>query len=60
MYCTVYVVSVTRYGDLLDFGQLLKPLATIDLPKSLTFLGNFYKGVKMHHFSSEILFRQVL
>ena len=27
--------SVTGLGDLLDFGQLLKPLATINLPKSL-------------------------
>ena len=26
--------SVTRLGDLLDFGQILKPLATIDLAKS--------------------------
>ena len=31
--------SVTRLGDLLDFGQVLKPLATINLPKSPTFLG---------------------
>ena len=33
--------SVTRLGDLLDFGQLFKPLATITLPKSSTFLSNF-------------------
>ena len=38
--------SVTRLGDLLDFGQLLKPLGTINLPKSPTFLGNCCKGVK--------------
>ena len=31
--------SVTRLGNLLDFGHLFKQLATIDLPKS--FLGNF-------------------
>ena len=31
-------------------------LATINLPKSLTFLGNFCKGVKIYHFSSEIIF----
>ena len=47
--------SVTRLGDLLDFGQRLKPLATIDLPKFSTFLGNFCKGVKIYHFSSEII-----
>ena len=53
-------LSVIRLGDLLDFGQLLKPLATINLSKSLTFLGNFYKDVKINHFSSEIILRQLL
>ena len=48
---------MTRLGDLLDFGLLLKPLATIKLPKSPTFLGNFCKGVKIYYFSSEIIFR---
>ena len=32
------------------FGNFLKPLATTNLPKSLTFLGNFCKGVKSYHF----------
>ena len=41
---------MTRLGKLLDFGQLLKPLAAISLP-----LGNFCKGVKIYHFSSEII-----
>ena len=41
-------------------GNFSKPLATINLPKSLTFLGNFCKGIKIHHFSSEIIFGQVL
>ena len=52
--------SVTRLGDLLDFGNFLKPLATTNLPKSLTFLGNFCKGVKSYHFCSEIIFGQLL
>ena len=52
--------SVTRLGDLLEFGQLFKTLTTINLPKSPTFLGNFCKGVKIYHFSSEIIFRQLL
>ena len=30
-----------------------KPLATINLPKSLTLLGNFWKGVKIYHFLVE-------
>ena len=54
------VPSVTRLVDLLDFVQLLKPLATINLPKSPTFLGNFCKGFKIYHFSSEIVFGQLL
>ena len=52
------VASVTRLGDLLDFGQPFK--ATINLPKSPTFLGNFYKGVKIINFSSEINFGLLL
>ena len=52
--------SVTRLGVFLHFGQLFKSLATINLPKSLTFLGNFCKGVKIYHFSSEIIFGQLL
>ena len=41
-------------------GNFLKPLATNNLPKSPTFLGNFCKGVKIFNFSSEIIFRQLL
>ena len=41
-------------------GKFLKPLATTNLPKSPTFLGNFCKGVKSNHFSSEIIFGQLL
>ena len=41
-------------------GNFLKPLATINLPKSPTFLGNFCKGVKIFHFSSEIIFANFL
>ena len=36
-------------------GKFLKPLATIYLPKSPTFLVNFCKGVKIYHFSSELI-----
>ena len=41
-------------------GSFLKPLATINLPKSLTLLGNFFIGVKSYRFSSEIIFGQLL
>ena len=44
----------------LTLDNFLNPLATINLPKSPTFLGNFYKDVKIYHFSSEIIFGQLL
>ena len=34
-------------------------LATLNLPKSLTFLRNFCKGVKIYRFSSKIIFGQI-
>ena len=40
-------------------GNFSKPLATINLPNSLTFLGNFCKGVKIYHFSSDIIFGEL-
>ena len=40
-------------------GNFLKPLTTINLPKSHTFLGNFCKGVKIYHFSIEIIYRHL-
>ena len=52
--------SVTRVGDFLHFGQLLKVFATMNLPKSPTFLGNFSKGAKIIDFSNEIIFGQLL
>ena len=36
-------------------GNVLKPKATINLPKSRPFLGNLCKSVKIYHFSSEII-----
>ena len=41
---------MTSLGDLLDFGNFLKPFATINLPKS---------SIKIYHFSSEIIFGQL-
>ena len=38
-----------------SLGNFLKPLTTISLAKSLTFLGNFLKGIKIYHFSSGII-----
>ena len=60
MKVNLFIISVTTFGELLDFGQLLKPLAAIYLPKSPTFLGIFCKGVKIYHFSSEFIFGQLL
>ena len=41
-------------------GHFLKRLTTINFPKSPTFLGNILKGVKINHYSSEIIFGQLL
>ena len=41
-------------------GNFLKPLATINLPKSPTVLGNFCVGAEIYHFYSEIIFGQLL
>ena len=51
---------MTRFGNFLHFGQLLKLFATMNLPKSPTFLGNFSKGAKIIDFSNEIIFGQLL
>ena len=53
-------ISVTRLGDLMDFGHFLKPLAIINLTKYPTFLGNYCKRVQIYHFSGEIIFGQLL
>ena len=52
--------SVTRLGDFCTLGNFFEPLATTNLPKYITFLGNFCKGIKMYHFSSETIFGQLL
>ena len=52
--------SVTRLGDFCTLGNFSKPLTTIILPKSPTFLGNFCEGIKIFNFSSEIIFGQLL
>ena len=41
-------------------GNFLKDLATINMPKSPTFLGNFCKDVKIFTYSSEVIFGQLL
>ena len=41
-------------------GNFLKPLATINVPKSPPFIGIFYKGVEIIPFSSETIFGQLL
>ena len=49
------MISVTRSGNLFDFGQLFIAFGNINLPKSLKLIGNFCKCVKIFHFSSEII-----
>ena len=45
-----------QIGQFIELFAFLKPLVTINLPKSRTFLGNLFKHVKIYHFSSEINF----
>ena len=52
--------SVTRLGDLLDFGQPFKAGGNNYFTQIATLLGNFCKGVKIYHFSNEIIFGQLL
>ena len=54
------MISVTRLGDFLHFGQPFQAGGNNYLPKSPTLLGNFCKGVKLIHISSEIIFGQLL
>ena len=54
------LTSVTRSGHFWTLSNFLKPLATISFPKSPNILSNFCKGVKIYHFCSEIIFRQLL
>ena len=51
-------ICLTTYYE--QCGNFLKPLASINLPKSSTFLGIFCKGVKIYHFSSKIIFGLLL
>ena len=51
--------SVTRWAIYWTLGNFLKPLTTINLPKSPTFLGNFCKGDKINLFAGEIILRQL-
>ena len=52
--------SLKPVNDLLHFGQLLKPVATIILPEMSIFLGNFCKVVEIFQIASEIIFGQLL
>ena len=47
--------SVTRLGNYLTLGNFLKPLATINLSKSATFLGNFCTVVKIYQIQTTFI-----
>ena len=53
-------ISVTRSDDLLDFGQLLQAFGNNLFVQISHILREFLKGVKIYHFSIEIIFGQVL
>ena len=51
---------MTSLGDLLHFGQLFKAFGNNYFAQIVHILGNFCKGVKIFHFTSEIIFGQLL
>ena len=53
-------VSVTRLGNLLNFGQLFNACGNNHFAQITHILGNFCEGVKIFHFSSEIIIGQLL
>ena len=55
--CQVVWPNLAIYWTL---GNFLKPLATINLLRSATSLGNFCVGAKILNFSSETIFGQLL
>ena len=54
------VDSVTRFGDLLHFGQLIKACGNTFLGRISTYLGNFCNDVKIFRVSSGIIFGKLL
>ena len=52
--------SVTRLGDLLKFGQLFKACGNNYFAQITHISRLFLKGVKIFHFSSKIIFGQLL
>ena len=50
------MTSVTRLGDLLEFGQLFKAFGNNCFAQISHILRQFLKGVKIFNFSSEIIF----
>ena len=53
-------ISVTRFGDLLHFGHFFKASGNNYFAQIAHILGNFCKCVKILHFSSGIIFGQLL
>ena len=52
--------TVTILGDLLHFGQVFKVCGNNYLAQIALILKQFFKGVNIFHFSSEIIFGQLL
>ena len=64
---TFFFFYLPTYHQCVQVGRFIgiwatfsKPVATISLPKSATFLGNFCAVVKIFNFSGEIIFWQLL
>ena len=51
---------MTRLDNLLHFGELFKACGNNYFTRIAQIFGNFCKGVEIFHFSSEIIFGQLL
>ena len=56
----LHKISVTRLGDLLHFGQIFKASGNNYFAQTAHILGKFCRGIKIFHFSSGIIFGQLL
>ena len=59
LYSIVYLKYIKLFEEV-SLDMYLNSTHLISVTKSLPFLGNFCIGVKNYHFSSEIIFGQLL
>ena len=56
----MFLLSVTRLGDFINFGRPFKASGNNCFTQITQLLGNFCEGAKIIHFSSKIIFGELL